>query len=428
MADFITTFESGELEIALVTYNRCDFVKEWLERCYEQIKIRNIHLSVYDSSICDDTETYIKEFKNEKNDMELEYHHVDSNINIGYKPMLPILNSKSKYVWVSGDSRYHDFECLDKKVFPYLKKDIDYVIFHIINNEENDGKIYTNKNELLRECFVSMTCIGLSIYKVSMFDALKYDKFLMDKCNKKYKNNYGFAWIGYFLEIFALGKHKALFSVVSGIDLGVGIKIPTWFKRCYGCWIEDLCTLMDAVAENYQYTEIVMRDTWTYISLDSPGFCDFARRKGDLNVETYRKYKDNGMLDRVTRKAARLERFADAADEDLDKCLAKEAAIEREEFEELCYQCVARIKECSKGKKLWIYGAGKGGKILLDCLKEYNVPVYGFLDKDAETIRECEGILVKSVKNINKEKCYIVISLFNFVPTIMRVLLEYGIK
>ncbi|HBI62765.1 MAG TPA: hypothetical protein DDY31_16425, partial [Lachnospiraceae bacterium] len=157
MTDFITTFEAGELEIALVTYNRCDFVKEWLKQCYEQIKIRNIHLSIYDSSTYDDTETYIKEFQAEKNDVGLEYHHVDSNINIGYKPMLPILNSKSKYVWVAGDSRYHDFECLDRKVFPYLKKDIDYVIFHILNNEENDGKIYTNKNELLKECFVSMT-------------------------------------------------------------------------------------------------------------------------------------------------------------------------------------------------------------------------------------------------------------------------------
>ena len=46
--------------------------------------------------------------------------------------MFPILNTKAKYIWVSGDSRCHDFNYLDEKVFPYLKLDIDYVVFMLL--------------------------------------------------------------------------------------------------------------------------------------------------------------------------------------------------------------------------------------------------------------------------------------------------------
>lgn len=427
MKDTIMVFDTGELEIALVTYNRCDFVAEWMKRCYESIRRRNIHLSIYDSSTNRDTERYVNEWKARMNDNRIEYYHVDSGINIGYKPMLPILNAKSKYLWISGDSRCHDFECLDEKVFPYLRQDIDCVLFHILNNEENDGKIYTDKNELLRDCFVSMTCIGLSIYKLSLFDSLKKDKQFMEICNQKYRNNYGFAWIGYFLEMFAIGKRKALFSLVPGTDLKADIKIPSWFKRCYACWVDDLCGLMDAVSEKYQQTETVMRETWKYISLDSPGFCDFARRKGDLNLSTYRKYKENGMLDRVTDKADRLERFVNAADDELEQCFEQEVCIEKREFEELCNQNMDEIKRGSKGKKIWIYGAGKGGRILSDCLKRNGICPDGFLDEKAEILKECNGKPVQLVEEIETNNCYIIISLFHFAPYIIKPLLEHGI-
>ena len=77
MAHEIVTFESGEFEIALVTYNRCEFVAEWLERCFIQTKIRNISLSIWDSSTNPDTEEYIKEF-NVKENADITYYHVSS--------------------------------------------------------------------------------------------------------------------------------------------------------------------------------------------------------------------------------------------------------------------------------------------------------------------------------------------------------------
>ena len=51
-------------------------------------------------------------------------------------------------------------------------------------------------------------------------------------------------------------------------------------------------------------------------------------------------------------------------------------------------------KADSPGGKLWIYGAGMGGKILARCLDEHKIPVKGFLDRG---IKRC-NILYLSVE------------------------------
>lgn len=427
MLNKMVKFEPGELEIAIVTYNRCMFIAEWLKQCYRMAQDRNISISIYDSSINDETEKYIYDFKNRMNDKDLKYYHIPSNINIGYKPMIPILNSKAKYIWVSGDSRYHEFQDLDKKVFPYLKKDIDYVVLHICNNEENDEKIYTDRHEFFKDCFISMTCIGLSIYKTSLFGAMKSSKQLQCSCDQKYKNNYAFAWIGYFLEMFCMGSHKALFSIIPIKNIKSDIKIHSWFQRCYECWVQDLCDLMDSISEKYQHTESVMRNTWIYLALDSPGFCIYARKKGDLNKKSIKKYMANDKLFRVTKQIKRIVTLACAEEKDLDRCLAQCVKLEIKEFEDNCYKNINKISECSKGKKIWIYGAGKGGNILMDCLIQNGISIYGFLDQTADGIKRINGFCVKKLTDINYDNVYVVISLFYWQPLIIKTLLEQGL-
>lgn len=426
--DKIVAFEPNEFEIAVVTYNRCDFVKEWLMRCYEEIKKRNIGLSIYDSSTDYYTELYVKDFVKIHNDKIMQYYRIDSSVSIGYKPMYPILNSKAKYIWVSGDSRCHDFQYLDKKVFPYVKQNIDFIVFHAVNNEENDGKIYLDKDELLRDCFLSMTCIGLSIYKTSLFKPLKVNYKIRSECDKKFKNNYAFAWIGYFLEVFSLGKHNALFSVVPIINIKENQKTWSWIKRCYGCWVEDLCNLMDMLSDKYNYTESVIKDTWKYMPFCSPVFCATAWKSGDLNLETYEKYKKNGMFKRVTNQLEIIELFSHTSNEEFKKCLEQAFEIERRNFEKLCQQNIFKIEEGMKRYDLWIYGAGKGGEILLKSLREHNISVNGFIDINAEKIKFLKNVPVKTINEIDCKNCFIVISLFYWREFIIKSLIEHGVK
>ncbi len=430
MTDGMVLFDSGELEIAIATYNRCEFVAEWLDKCYEQARERNIVISIWDSSTNDDTENYIHSFKLQKGDASMEYHRADSETHLGYKPMLPLLYSTSKYVWVSGDTRYPDFEMLDRTVFPVLKKDIDYVVLGCIKNEENDGRIYTDKEQFLRDCFVSITCLGLSIYKTALFEPLKSDKELREICDSKYKDNYAFGWIGYFLEMFFLKEYKAFFSFLPIVNIKPDKKVPSWFSRYYHCWIEDLCNLLDALSDKYHCTDRVIRETWKYLAHDLPTLCCAARKSGDLNYDTYKKYRDNGMLARCTPYGERLKAFACASDEELDSVLEQEQAIEKKEFEVLCRQKIEEIKtlsECCQGG-LYLYGAGKGGQILAECLAEHGIIVRGILDKEAQAGWLCCNLPVLRPGDVSLDNCLVVISLLTWQPFIVSSLVDQGVE
>lgn len=307
----IVRFNDYELEIAIVTYNRVEFIKKWIELCGEDVIDRNIRLSIYDSSTNDETEKYIEEL-NLKRAIKIDYYHIDPEIEIGYKPMLPILASSAKYVWVSGDSRYHDFNELDQKVFPYIKANIDYILLYTTYNEKHDGKIYTDLTEFIHDCFISSTCIGLSIYKTIMFDVLKRDNKLMEECDKKFRNNYGFGWLGYFYTVFAKGKNKAVFTVVNILSILPQKKKQIWAKRFYECWVKNLCEIADFIPDIYQRKDMIPYETWKRMKLDSFAYCYRARVSGGLTPQIFQEYKMNGMLSRVTKKNKRVEFFAKA--------------------------------------------------------------------------------------------------------------------
>jgi len=342
--------------------------------------------------------------------------------------MFPLLESAAKYIWVMGDSRYQDFSLLDEKVFPYLKSGIDFVTFCIKNNEENDGKIYENPEELLRECFVSITCIGLSICRTNIFSPLKADTDLLTYCDQKYKNNYAFSWIGYFLEMYQKEKRRALFAVVPVLEILPGKKKQTWFQRFYGCWCEDLCNLLDSVPDIYGNVDRILYETWKYMGLDSVNYCYQARRHGDLNVETYERYRDNGMLERVTRKFRRMETFARVPLEELEECLHKELEEESKEFYDHCKSAVDKIKKKAGNRDISIYGAGRGGKIVKRCFEENGISIKCFYDKRAGQLNECEGILVKGLEMMDKNREFIVISMTECTGFVISSLKAHGIQ
>lgn len=304
----MVVFEDNELEIAIVTYNRCDFIKEWLRLCYEDVVKRNISLSIYDSSTDAETENFIEEYN--KCHKKIKYVKIPSDTEVGYKPMLPILESSAKYLWVSGDSRYHDFCEMDEKVFPLLRNGIDYIAFYWGNKEENFGKIFTDKSSFMQESFISVTCIGCSIYRLEIFKDLKADKAWMQDCDRKYRHNYGFGWIGYFFEAFARNGHTAALPKIEIKDIFPKQKKQAWASRFYECWVENLIDLTDKLPDFYNTKQDVPRNTWDEMRLASHVYCNRARVCGGLNPEVFEKYLNNGMLEKVTDRIRRIKFYA----------------------------------------------------------------------------------------------------------------------
>ena len=303
-------FDKGEFEIAIVTYNRSSFIEKWLDNCYLPAAQRNITISIYDSSTNDETRDYINAFNVNKNS-KVEYFKLDSSTIIGYKPMCPILNCKAKFLWVSGDSRYHDFDELDEHLFKYIHSDtVDYAALAIVNNRENGGKIYTDHSEMIHDFFVSSTCIGLSVYRVSIFETIKNDKEYKSYLDGLFKENYAFAWLGYFYHVFSKENYRALFVNAKVYDILQDKKVQTWAKRFYGCWVDDLLELIDKLPDSYINKNMIPKEVWKIMYLDAVRYCYRARKKGDLNATKYIELKKDKKLYRVTDKIAKIGFFA----------------------------------------------------------------------------------------------------------------------
>ena len=65
------------------------------------------------------------------------------------------------------------------------------------------------------------------------------------------------------------------------------------------------------------------------------------------------------------------------------------------EFADLCNQKVKAIKDRSKNKRVWIYGAGVGASILKKILMENDIEIYGFIDIKWKELKQFKGHPVK---------------------------------
>ena len=408
-------FDDNELEVAMITYNRDEWVKEWFANCFEALMERNVNLVVYDSSTNDETKHIVEDMQANVAKGKLKYRYISSDVWVGHVVLNAILSAEAKYIWVVGDSRYHDFNILDDKVFPALKKDIDHVILHILSNDENDGQVYVDKNEMLAECFVSMTCTGLYIYKTSIFDGIKNDAVFRKECDDKYSGNYAFTWMGYFLECYARIQGKTLFSIVPVLDIKPEKKVQRWFKRFYECWVEDLCNLMDGVSGLYEDTEKVIQKTWKYLNIDSNWTCIEGRKRGGLCPEIYEKYMSNKMLERVTRNTEKLREYAYAREEEIDNIEKKWFELWHMEFGQFMDKRIGERVEELKKCNVCIYGAGAGGEMALKALRKHKIPVKCFYDRNAKEIQQIADIQVCDLAEIENDD-FILVSMMTYIP------------
>lgn len=82
-----------------------------------------------------------------------------------------------------------------------------------------------------------------------------------------------------------------------------------------------------------------------------------------------------------------------------------------EQFIQICEEKVELLKQLAEGKKIWIYGAGYGGKILKRVLINNKFEVSGFVDKAAIELKCIEDLPVKTLADMNVAIDYLVVSL-----------------
>lgn len=94
-------------------------------------------------------------------------------------------------------------------------------------------------------------------------------------------------------------------------------------------------------------------------------------------------------------------------------------------MEEICLSKLPLIKRDSCDRRIWIYGAGVGGKILKKTLSDGGIAVFGFIDRNADNIRQIDGIEVTWMDNLNPQRDYIVISLKKYDNEVVEICKKY---
>lgn len=85
--------------------------------------------------------------------------------------------------------------------------------------------------------------------------------------------------------------------------------------------------------------------------------------------------------------------------------------IFEQDFRTICISEMEKIIKYSKGKKIWVYSAGKGSQILTDILKENEIDYAGYIDQKWESIKECNNKPVVSLECLDREETYIIVAL-----------------
>lgn len=417
-------FRDNELGVVLVTYRRHEFVREWFENCFIELCERNIGVAVYDSSDNQLTRDVVESFSHLHN-VPVQYVYISDKLSVGHVVWEAIKQAKTDYVWVVGDSRRHSFEELDKKVFPYIKKQYEHIVLETIDNGENDGKIYTNRHEMIYDCLISMTCTGFYIYRRSIFDRVLQDKNMFEECNSKYEDNYGFTWMGYFLKAYSLNdEYKTVFTRVKTYTIAPVKKIVRWNDFFFKCWVSDLCNIVDNCDSTYGVSDDLLKKVWNYLALDM-SFKLFENRKaGVLNKHVYDKYAI--LIKRVSEHAEKIRDYAYSPEDDLEKYHQSWREDEEKEFVSKIYKIIDRISQTNCGRSICIYGAGYGCEVLLKTLDNRGIKVKTIYDRNGESIMYLDEIPVKTLDCCDPDNEIIIISFYKSYVPILPDLLHYG--
>lgn len=102
--------------------------------------------------------------------------------------------------------------------------------------------------------------------------------------------------------------------------------------------------------------------------------------------------------------------------------------IEERQFRDLCKMSIPQIYMTAAKKKVYIYGAGVGGRILADIIKDSGYRFEAFIDQRAEEIQNFCGYPVKNLSEVEIEDSFIIVSLRSYSPDAVEAIKRAGIN
>lgn len=359
---------SKKLAICLLTYNRAEIVKIFIEKEIDTLSEADIDLIIYDSSESNETKKVIEAY-NIKGYKNLYYKKTDSKIssNVKFFNIAANVSSTYKYVWLSHDHTVFNSGVV-KYILECLKENPDFIY---LRKQCSDYKciIEDNLNEFAMKSAWQLGRFGAAIIRNDTF--LK--KVDWDKMSQKYLTNkkLNFSQIGLYLEQLSLMENPCImtleFPCESFYDL-FRFQKASWDRETIRICLESWGEVIFALPDVYKDKESLLQTIDKYF-LSKNKIIELKKMK-QYNLVAYLKY--NKWISRIVPEVK------------MDFLMI---AVLPSSVLQWIYsrKILSKIRKASrKGLKVCIYGAGKHGVECTQYLSDYKINVDGVLVTSTE--------------------------------------------
>ncbi len=383
-----------KLAICIPTYERSDIVCEFVQHKVEDYLQYDVDIYFFDSSVSTETK-----------DVVCSYYAYNSRV--FYIPLSPDVQSNQKvfiifskeklykeyeYVWVCSDALRCRKNVLDS-VLDYLEKcKPDLLVINKWLPVKNEFLWYGDSNKFLADCALSTTYYGGVIVRGTVLDEKIWEKF-----KEKYLAPYliNFSHVKFYYEYIAMhldGKYACLTVSPQEMTESTLKKTSGWYRECFEMLSEGWIEVIDSLPSIYskESKDLAVKSFGHRII----GGSNLVRLKKAkiYNVSILIKYWKQ--ICRMTDESLlHLGVIALCPNCFLDKLIDNKIRVE-----------FRKLKKISRGKKIYIYGAGVYGKKLYYLCKKNKIKICGFCVTTLnDTSTEIEGLPVYELTELKSE-------------------------
>lgn len=416
-----------KLALCMPTYNRCEVVQDFLERCADNYTSAGIDIYIFDSSDNDNTKIVVEKW-NQHSSYQINYIHMSSDIHPNVK-VLKIFekfgsNDLYDFIWLSGDAIQYSHNGI-KQIISSL--DIKYDILDIYYKDcENIGKKeYSDCNEFLKDCAWELTLFGASILNTNtMLKNINWEELIFNSCKEDIVN---FSHVSfYYNQILQVENFLALRLPVNTCDFTSSFykKESGWVNNTFEIFCVSWLKTIEGLPSVYDPSKsIAIKKHGRYVMLRNPHDFYLLKKRNIYNFKVFLKYR---------------KQLPKVSDVPLFKLML--VAITPIKLLKAVFYCGKESSEkkikklidfCRAHDNLYIYGAGKVGFEMANFLLKHQQAFKAFCVTNSSgnlsTMLDRPIYSIDNLSESQKKDAYFIISIGkNRLNNVFDTLAQYG--
>jgi glycosyltransferase involved in cell wall biosynthesis len=280
------------LSICIPTYKQPEMIREMLIRCLDIYYESGVDLYIYDSSPDDETESVVRQYKEQYKNLYYKHLPADIHSNIkvlrAYREIIGM--GQYEYLWLCPDYiqlTRMGLEC----VLDHCRKKYDICVLNYRDVEKLGEKEYSDVNTFFWDCAWHMSSYMATIIRLPSFSNVEWNEFYKRYTTSRRINHSHVAF--YFEQLVKLPEIKAVHIPVSSGEIRVSPyrKESLWKKELFIIWCEYWPDMIYALPDQYQDKESVIKRLGVNTGIFAWDNFVSLRREGVYNLKIYSRYR-----------------------------------------------------------------------------------------------------------------------------------------